>query len=233
MMTLYEEAIADWRERCVREGCRSSLQTADVPSGFRRPGQSLDSYVDGRHEFVRKFSFSIPTAAVIKKLARVVGPIVEVGAGTGYWAYELCEAGADIVATDLMTFGQDIYDFRESYFEVEQLDALAAAQQYSARSLLVSWPDDFNAAFGWSDEMLEAYEKAGDRQVIYIGEGNGGCTGSDRFHALLRHRWHEVLRLALPRWDGIHDAVTVHELGSTQQKDWSELERKNLTDEDE
>lgn len=76
-----------------------------------------------------------------------------------------------------------------------------------------------------SGDALELYTDAGGRTVIYIGEGAGGCTGSDRFHALLGNgcshygdvscscpepAWEAVAYLGLPQWPGLHDDLHVY-----------------------
>src|SRR3954471_21819338 len=47
-----------------------------------------------------RYSFAIPSNEVLAAL-RALGPLVEVGAGAGYWARLLRDLGADVVATDL------------------------------------------------------------------------------------------------------------------------------------
>lgn len=44
-------------------------------------------------------------------------------------------------------------------------------------------------------------------KLIYIGEGDGGCTGDDKFHDLLREEWKEVKEIDIRQWIGIHDAM--------------------------
>ena len=52
---------------------------------------------------MEKFGFAILTARAISELAKLVGTdaqILEVGAGSGYWSYELHCAGIEAWATD-------------------------------------------------------------------------------------------------------------------------------------
>ena len=48
----------------------------------------------------RCISHSVPSAQVLKSLAKL-GPMIEVGAGSGYWCAMLAERRVDIVAYDL------------------------------------------------------------------------------------------------------------------------------------
>lgn len=54
---------------------------------------------DQRAELVRRYAWAVPDAAAIAALA-ARSPLVEIGAGTGYWARLLAAAGADIIAYD-------------------------------------------------------------------------------------------------------------------------------------
>src|SRR5215471_9090998 len=61
-----------------------------------RPGMS--NY-DRRVWCVRRYAFAIPTEAALSVLARFA-PIIELGAGTGYWAHLLRRRGVDCLAFD-------------------------------------------------------------------------------------------------------------------------------------
>ena len=53
-----------------------------------------------RDELVKKYAWAVPTEASIEAIA-ALGPIVEVGAGTGYWAWLLRQVGATVEAYDV------------------------------------------------------------------------------------------------------------------------------------
>jgi len=53
-----------------------------------------------RPELIAKYAFSIPVIGILEIIADY-SPLVEVGAGTGYWAMCLTEVGAEIDAFDL------------------------------------------------------------------------------------------------------------------------------------
>jgi hypothetical protein len=63
-------------------------------------GTSRPSAYDRRVWWVRRYSFAIPTDAGFATLARY-SPIVELGAGIGYWAFLLRRRRVDRVAYDL------------------------------------------------------------------------------------------------------------------------------------
>jgi len=94
-------------------------------------------------------------------------PLVEIGAGTGYWTYLLRLMGADVVAYDQAPPGgaqQNRYhpDARP-WTEVLEGDATVLAM-HRDRALFVCWPPAFSALW----EVLRFY--AGDH-VIYVGDG--------------------------------------------------------------
>src|SRR5260370_1008891 len=52
-----------------------------------------------RDEYIAKFGFAVLDDRAIDAL-RPYGPFIEVGAGSGYWSYELRVAGLDSLPTD-------------------------------------------------------------------------------------------------------------------------------------
>ena len=55
--------------------------------------------LDLRKKLIWAYSWAIPSNEVILKIAQH-SPLLEVGAGTGYWSWLLRQARADIIATD-------------------------------------------------------------------------------------------------------------------------------------
>lgn len=178
-----------------------------------------------RQDVVRTFAFSVPTDEALDAIA-AVGPIVELGAGTGYWASLLRDRDVDILAFDHKPAGPEHgnwwYAAAEPFTDVEIGD-IAHAARHADRTLMLSWPP-------YSDPMavraLEAYENAGGRTLVYIGEGSGGCCANDQFFARLGEEtygmtaeapltpgtaWMETRSMLLPQWQGINDSLTIYE----------------------
>jgi hypothetical protein len=61
---------------------------------------SLHDRCYARDEAIRQYGFSIPCKEAVEAVA-TLSPLVEVGAGSGYWSRFLRAAGADIVTTDM------------------------------------------------------------------------------------------------------------------------------------
>jgi hypothetical protein len=173
---------------------------------FPQPHESMRNYYV-RDDFIAKFSFAIPT----KKALEVVGkyaPILEVGAGSGYWAYELRKLGVDVIATEpkpgeYKAMGRHIWD--KQWTEVETLAAKEAVVKYPDRNLLVVWP---SLGDPWAYECLRRFKA---KFVLYIGEGHGGCTADDRFHIYLKKKFTEVDSVSIPQFWGIHDHLEIWE----------------------
>ncbi len=153
------------------------------------------------------FSFSVPTDAALDLIAKY-GPIIEIGAGTGYWAALLRNRGVDLRAFDTFPASLDEddnhwYKNTESFTDVERADETVVSQ-FADRALMLAWPP-------YGDPMgartLELYQ---GNTLIYIGEGEGGCCADDDFFARLEAEWVEVEDLLLPQWDGINDWLTVY-----------------------
>lgn len=161
-------------------------------------------FQDNRSQAVGRYAWAVPNQEAIQAIAQH-GPIVEIGAGSGYWACLLSKAGVDVVAYDLHppSTGENHYDHKTEWFPVQEGGPEVAAR-YSDRSLLLCWPP-YKSPMSY--DCLKNYL---GRTVIYIGETPGGCTGSQEFHDLLAEEFEEVREVRLPCWNGIHDSLTIH-----------------------
>lgn len=166
-----------------------------------------------RQQFIAKFGFAVLAGHTIE-LLRPFAPLVEVGSGSGYWAYELRKAGVDIVATDPGKGEYDVVSFRDDkmkrvewqlWIKIERLTGVEAVQKYPERTLLIVWPDEDDP---WAAETLAAYR--GDA-VIYVGEGSGGRTGDDRFHELLERDFEQTENRHIPHFYAIYDRLGIWE----------------------
>ena len=60
-----------------------------------------------RFELALRYSYVLPESHLLEVISRY-SPLVEVGAGTGYWAYLLRSMGVDVIAYDLAPFGSSV-----------------------------------------------------------------------------------------------------------------------------
>lgn len=173
-------------------------------SGYRLAAEEWSHERWVRENYICRFGFAIPTAAVIKKL-KSLGPYVETGAGSGYWSYELKQAGVDVIATD-MNPANTKYTKEEwkSYLQIEKISGFDAVQKYPSRTLLTVWPE-YNQR--WTSDMLVAYTGS---MVVYVGEGEGGCTADDEFHCHLAKYFNCLREIRIPQFMGLHDRVFIY-----------------------
>jgi hypothetical protein len=121
-----------------------------------------------RQGLARRFSYVLPESHLLEVVRRH-SPLVELGAGTGYWTYLLRLMGADVVAYDSAPIG----GLRENRYHPDVppwtdvlLGDLPVLTGHSDRCLFLCWPPIYSALW----EALGFY--AGE-WVIYIGDHGG------------------------------------------------------------
>ncbi|MET0133257.1 MAG: hypothetical protein ABW215_06655 [Kibdelosporangium sp.] len=209
------EAYEELLHREPRPGANPLLELVAILAGGRvTPGRLPVSEplarvldLDGRRrELASRFSWAVPTEAALGLIGDH-GPILEVGAGTGYWAALLRDRGVDVHPTDAEPpdRGDNAYhQAGRAWLDVERSTAVAAVRAWPGRTLLICWPppDDDDAGY----VALRAY--SGDT-VLYVGGDAQGPTGTARLHRELELNWTVTDELAVPFWPDIPDRLTV------------------------
>lgn len=180
-----------------------------------------------RSHLVRKYAFAVPDEPALAAIARYA-PIVEMGAGTGYWARCLRERGIDVVAYDELGdqwrawFRPSVLQDREISHGVRALvsqpdptrsdpvlwtDLLkggpSVLAEHAQRTLMLCWPDPWS---GFEEAALLEYR---GEYVVFVGAPGGG--GSDGFRRLLHREWQPVEEADIPRWFNTDDRLVVHQ----------------------
>lgn len=117
------------------------------------------------HGLAVRFAYVLPQPHLLEVIARH-SPLVELGAGTGYWAYLLRSMGVDIVAYDIAPLGgghsnryhPDVRPWAEVLY-----GNVWVLSRHAERSLFLCWPPRFSNLW----ESLRFYK--GDC-VLYIGD---------------------------------------------------------------
>lgn len=148
-----------------------------------------------RHSLTKSFSWAIPNEEAIKKLVSL-SPLVEIAAGTGYWAKLIREMGGDIIAYDEKPYDNHYCDFAWGEVLEGGADKL---KEHPGHTLFVGWPP-YNSKL--MDDLLAVYD--GDR-FVYVGE-NGGCTG---WAEAMDTSWEVEETVEIPQYWGIHDVLMV------------------------
>ena len=169
-----------------------------------------------RRELASLFSWAVPSDEALELLARH-GPLVECGAGMGYWSALLQARGVDAIAYDLRPPGGKQRNAfhrhaRKPWTRIERGSSVSAARRHRERALLLCWPpyDDDAASY----KALRAYR---GETVIHIGERGEGATGSVRFHRELELNWTLVEEVELPHWPRLRDTVSVYRRNPQRQ----------------
>ncbi len=163
-----------------------------------------------RNRVLELFGFAVLTKDVVDRLVPH-GPFLEVGAGTGYWSYEIERAGGSSFATDRHTYQTTgerdlIYTFqqRSSYVPVTAAYAEDIVQEYPDRTLLLVWPE-------WRRWPYDALTKYTGAKLVYVGEGMDGRTADDQFHQEIANSWREIEQIKIPQFPSYKDRVFVYE----------------------
>lgn len=158
---------------------------------------------------VARYSWAVPTPAALKLIASHA-PLLEVGAGTGYWAWVLWQMGVDVIAYDAspgLALRNKFHRFKLGWYLVHKNDGAYAVVNHQQRTLLLCWPSDNHM----SDRTLRAYQ---GQRMIYIGANDsehGVYTGNKAFHQELKEKWQLIEELTLPSWGALVDKVRVYE----------------------
>lgn len=100
-----------------------------------------------RLRLAQRYSYVIPDSLLVRALCDL-GPLVEMGAGTGYWAHVLKGNGADVVAFDQAPSDSDTpnryHGHTRTWTEVLPGDHTVLSA-HSDRALFVCWPPLFSS----------------------------------------------------------------------------------------
>ena len=178
-----------------------------------------------RQELVQLCAWAIPTEAALETLARYA-PLIDCGAGMGYWAALLQARGADALGCDLHPPGGKAANAfhrrqRAPWTQVHRLSAVDAVRRHPRHALMLCWPpyEDDVASYA----ALRAY--AGDI-AIHIGESNG-ASGSVRFHRELALNWTLEEEVDLPHWPRLDDRLRVYRRNPVRR---AQLERERCSE---
>ncbi len=169
-----------------------------------------------RAEYNKKFGFFLVNEDFLSLSSNYLKnkKICEVGAGTGFLSKCFIELGLDITAIDLKVKNNS-YGFSQTFTEILEVNAVDYLRKNSNQydTILMSWPNyDNDFAFNVLKQMSKGQE------LIYIGEGYGGCTGNDAFHEMLNEKCFlekystEQFSKCSYSWPGIHDSVYVYKI---------------------
>jgi hypothetical protein len=147
-----------------------------------------------------KYSFAIPNEKAINKLVSL-SPLIEIGAGSGYWSNLISNNGGDIVAFDNFS--------REDQFDKEWFDVSYGTpekvEKYANRNLFLCWPE-------YDDPMgYQSVKKTKGNFIILVGENENGCTGTKRMYYKIKEDYELKEVIDIPKWYNNRDSMFIYE----------------------
>lgn len=194
---------------------------------------TTDADIDStRAALITRYGFAIPTEEALDAIGRSSpAGVVEIGAGTGYWAHALQQRGVDVAAYDIAPAPspENQWFAGTPPWHPVHRDDHTVAGRHPDRTLLIVWPTKNEI---WAAVAVERYHDAGGACVVYAGERPGGRTGDDVFHARLGElttcvqceygsttspcvcsvdaQWDRTAMVALPHWPGYDDDLHIY-----------------------
>ncbi|KAI9910410.1 hypothetical protein PsorP6_010979 [Peronosclerospora sorghi] len=152
------------------------------------------------------YAYATPTPQALDLVAKYA-PIVEMGAGTGYWAALLQQRKVDIVAYDHAPPGPDrvranAYHGHVPGFCSVTVGTPSVLLHDTTRSLLLCYPPPHDPLAATSLECFQGHV------VLYVGEWQGD-TADARFERTLAREFTLQEHLALPNWGNSAYSLTV------------------------
>ncbi|MGY2060915.1 hypothetical protein ACW9HQ_39115, partial [Nocardia gipuzkoensis] len=143
------------------------------------------------------YAYAIPSPETVSWMAGFCSgrPVVELGAGRGYWAAQLAAAGlvTDAYDSEPPDTSENVSfpgasGQRDIWYPVGDLASFGErVRGRSDHVLFLCWPP------GWGNAMastaLEEFSRAGGSRLVFVGELKGGKTGDDAFFDTLTAGW--------------------------------------------
>ncbi|GAA4734996.1 hypothetical protein GCM10023263_92100 [Phytohabitans rumicis] len=185
-----DRSLAWWKDEPACLAWWRAVTDTEAPTG-------LPYAVD----LARLYSYSVPTPEALIAL-RELGPLIELGAGAGYWARLLRDLGVDLVAYDIEEPSTNswIAD-APAWTKVEVGDEHSLAG-HSGRTLFVSWPE---RPSGFMSTVLDVYPPA---TLVLITDGRVS-VGADPLYDRLASGWEQDMAMDIPRWPGRYDSLMI------------------------
>ncbi len=159
-----------------------------------------------RNPLIRKYSWAIPNKEALETI-KSYAPIIELGAGGGYWARLLESLGTDTIVADDSTKFNTKWG-RIKFWKAPQIGDERLLDQYPERTLFLCWPD---AKSKMASRALARYRGT---YVIYVGFPmlpEIKYMGDPQFYEMLNSKFKIVKTVTIPQWPGNKDRLFIFE----------------------
>jgi hypothetical protein len=184
--------------KVVAGDCRPSGMGSTLKGDDPLCPMLLNSWRDSIRNFACFcYAFAVPNEQALSAIGRFA-PVIEIGAGTGYWASLLRARGVDVIALDIdppsSTRPNEYHGHCGTHTKVERGNPASLTKiGTSEHSLFLCYPPpDSSMAF----DALNAFRGS---TVIHVGEFNGD-TGTAAFHSRLERDFVLIERIYLPNF---------------------------------
>jgi hypothetical protein len=173
-----------------------------LPDSFRRDPSvpvseaelAMPDWLHFKCAIATQFSWAVPTDEAIDVIAAHVSRVVEIGCGSGYWAWLMRQAGVTVAAVDVRLPAV-------AWHPIERDSELASAR-HPDKALFLCWPP-------WGTTMADrALASYAGPCVIYVGEWNRG-SGTPGFFARLARDFAMIAHVQIPQWYMRTDSLMV------------------------
>lgn len=218
LQRLYRTLIPAFRtiDKCLDppEGWCSSHDALKMPMSLLLQGWYMD-VLQAMVQIKKIFAWAIPSQAALDTI-KAFSPngVVEIGAGSGYWASLLCQNGITVVAYDDWTWSLEITIKRDAGLQTSKIPLHfpvkfgrpSVLHKYAKQSLLLVMPpsDHDENENTMAHEALVTY--AGDT-VLLVGEritkdvqNSRRTTAGVKFCKQLEEEWESAQTVVLPEW---------------------------------
>jgi hypothetical protein len=152
-----------------------------------------------REQAILQFGFSIPCAEVLDALAQHQ-PIVEIGAGSGYWTALMRHRSIDVIGTDPDAQGWWEQVGQYDPYQVN-LEARQALRRWPKHTVFCSWP---SLKEPWLLQALRSMHIG--RRLILIEED---ACADEKTWAYRDQRFSNEAYISVPAWWGCNDRCGV------------------------
>jgi hypothetical protein len=177
-----DRAAAWWHNKPAYLAWFRSMTAADA--------KALGGYAI--NDLIRVYAHSVPTVEAIDRIA-TWGPLVELGAGAGYWARLLVDRGADMIAYDQKPPRVNSWVASDPPWSDVRIGDVSVLATHTDRTPFVSWPP---RPTGFLSRVLDTYHP----QRLVLIDGRNSLSESDPLYDRLESDWELVERFALPQW---------------------------------
>lgn len=193
-------------------------------AGPRKPtGKNpIGEFFDRRRDFTKRYSWAIPSRIALGKLKDWIGGrnVIEIGGGRGLWSRLLRGMGVSVQVSDATgtkenSFLKDLDNDEDEGSEHTWTDVMQmrgeehAAMGGEGDVLMMVWPYfEAEGEKDWQEEALKAFRGRG---LIFVGEMQGGATGTPGLWKEIERSWKHVGVIDIPTWDMIRDRIYLFE----------------------